>query len=582
VGRGSYFNAHNIQTIGFQPTSYPKETCASQFPQAPPCPSSLTTASHTLAKTVGILNNFNPENWTLLTAQSQEWYITKMQPVIKELRHTRRTTEWDTITTCPSPPNTLLIKSSNLATSNVEIALKVLAQTGLHPVQKDNCRFEHTQHPNKSVTLAATLQLDIPVTDLLRNLFVGNIAIKGSMGPIRLEIVPEQDSHQMCLTPKSHKDRKAMSHLVPIYSTLGATVEEILLLFQLQAEQALSDPSKIFKQSWWFVQQGIIQGDFDEYCQELKKTTTPAGEVELIALSLILERCIVVHRWQGSCYRPIESFGSQYKGHQSPILVTYTATGEGHYDGLVPMDPIPGASRPQRSHRKVQRVGQVDEERMMLVNILQTLPEGEQTKESLPADLMGTIRNRVAELRRVMESNSSAHLNTVKLLEERMRCIRESMPLSDIRDELVRALQTRTECGQLATLRPRTFCADDCDGHPPLPCCNQRHPVLRRMGRTKCGPTEGGITLEDSSQHCDGGPWIVGGDEEVGKHLVTTRSIQSGEIITGFVSVTIVSTKSVEGCELEALQKHAWQSDSGRHFQYTYRAKYTENEGVWC
>ena len=74
---------------------------------------------------------------------------------------------------------------------------------------------------------------------------------------------------------------------------------------------------------------------------------------------------------------------------------------------------------------------------MVLVNILQTLPAGEQTKEALPADLMGTIRNRVAELRRVMESNSSAHLNTVKLLEERMRCIRESMSLSDIRDELV-------------------------------------------------------------------------------------------------------------------------------------------------
>jgi hypothetical protein len=31
VGRGSYFNAHNFQTIGFQPTSYPKETCASQL-----------------------------------------------------------------------------------------------------------------------------------------------------------------------------------------------------------------------------------------------------------------------------------------------------------------------------------------------------------------------------------------------------------------------------------------------------------------------------------------------------------------------------------------------------------------------
>ncbi len=95
------------------------------------------------------------------------------------------------------------------------------------------------------------------------------------------------------------------------------------------------------------------------------------------------------------------------------------------------------------------------------------------------------------------------------------------------------------------------------------------------------GHTEGGITLEDSSQYCDGGPWIVGGDEEVGKHLVATSSIQPGEMITGFDSVVILSTKFVEGCELTELQKHAWQSDSGRHFQYTYRAKYTDNEGVW-
>ena len=241
----------------------------------------------------------------------------------------------------------------------------------------------------------------------------------------------------------------------------------------------------------WFVQQGIIQGDFDDYCQELKKKTTPAGEVEVIVLSFILERCIIVHGWQGSCYRPIESFGSQYKGNQSPILVTYTATGEGHYDGLVPMEPIPGASRPQRCRRKAQRFGQVDEERMMLANTLQTLPAGEQTQGALPADLMGTVRNRVAELRRVMESHSSAHLNTVKLLEERMRCTREPMPLSNIHDELVRALQPMTECGQLATVRPRTFCADDCRGYAPLPCCNQRHPVLRRMGRTNSGATWG-------------------------------------------------------------------------------------------
>ena len=112
----------------------------------------------------------------------------------------------------------------------------------------------------------------------------------------------------------------------------------------------------------WFVQQGLIRGDFDAYCQELKKVTTPAGEVELIALSHILERCIIVHRWQGSRYRPFETFGSEYLGNQSPISVNYNSSGEGHYDGLVPMEPIPGASRPQRSRRRVQRLGQVDEE----------------------------------------------------------------------------------------------------------------------------------------------------------------------------------------------------------------------------
>ena len=81
----------------------------------------------------------------------------------------------------------------------------------------------------------------MPITDALRSLFVGDTAIQGSLGPIRLEIVPEEESHQMRLTPKNHRDRKAMSHLVPIYTTLGASEEEILLLFQLQAEQALSD-----------------------------------------------------------------------------------------------------------------------------------------------------------------------------------------------------------------------------------------------------------------------------------------------------------------------------------------------------
>ncbi len=80
-----------------------------------------------------------------------------------------------------------------------------------------------------------------------------------------------------------------------------------------------------------------------------------------------------------------------------------------------------------------------------------------------------------------------------------------------------------TECGLLATVRPRTFCADDDTENAPLPCCNQRHPVLRQVGRTKCGDTKGGITLEDSPQNCDGGPWMVGVAEVVGRHLVATR-----------------------------------------------------------
>ena len=261
--------------------------------------------------------------------------------------------------------------------------------------------------------------------------------------------------------------------------------------------------------------------------------------------------------------------------------MTYNASGEGHYDGLVPMEPIPGARRPQRFRRRVQRLGQVDEERTMLANILQELPAGEQIQGELLKDLMGTIRSRVAELRRVMEGSSSAHLASVKSLEERMRGTGVVMPLENIRDELSRALQTMTECGQLAMVQPRTFCASSCRGYAPLACCNQMHPVLRQMGGRKCVATEDGATLRDLPQNCDGGPWAVEGDEDVGRYLVVTRDIQQGEIITGFGSTAITSTTSEEGHELETLQKHAWQSDSGKQFQYTYRARYSENEGVW-
>jgi hypothetical protein len=89
--------------------SLPRETFLHRIqtsPQAPPRPSPLSNAFRTLAKAAGDLNNFDPEDWALLTVQSQEWFNTKMKPAIKELKRSRRTTEWDTTTTCPNPQNT--------------------------------------------------------------------------------------------------------------------------------------------------------------------------------------------------------------------------------------------------------------------------------------------------------------------------------------------------------------------------------------------------------------------------------------------------------------------------------------------
>jgi hypothetical protein len=210
-------------------------------PQAPSRPSPVSIASRTLAQAAGDLNNFEPEDWALLTVQNQEWFNTKMKPAIKELKRSRRTTEWDSTTQGPNPQHSLYIRASNLAVPHEEAALKLLAQAGLHPAYNHNQRFERTQHPNKPITLTASMQLHLPTADALRSLFVGDTDIQGSLGPVRLEIVPEQESHQMRLTPKSHRDRKAMSHLVPIYTALGTSEEDILLLVQLQTEQALSD-----------------------------------------------------------------------------------------------------------------------------------------------------------------------------------------------------------------------------------------------------------------------------------------------------------------------------------------------------
>ncbi len=166
-----------------------------------------------------------------------------MKPVIKEFKRGRRTTEWDTTTAYPNLRDTLYIRASNLAVPHEEAALKLLEQAGLHPAHEHNRRFERTQHPTKTTTLTVYIQLHIPVTDALQSLFVGDTDIQGSLGPIRLEIVPEQEAHQMRLTPKSHRDRKCYvppsSHLHHLRRIRGRHTPR--LLFQLQTEQSLNN-----------------------------------------------------------------------------------------------------------------------------------------------------------------------------------------------------------------------------------------------------------------------------------------------------------------------------------------------------
>jgi hypothetical protein len=79
-------------------------------PQAPSRPSPVSIASRTLAKAAGDFNNFEPEDWALLTAQNQKWFNTKMKPVIKEFKRSGKTTEWDS-NTKPKPPELSTHKS---------------------------------------------------------------------------------------------------------------------------------------------------------------------------------------------------------------------------------------------------------------------------------------------------------------------------------------------------------------------------------------------------------------------------------------------------------------------------------------
>ena len=106
----------------------------------------------------------------------------------------------------PPLKNTLLIKFTSLKSSSEDDTLKLLIRAGLHPPRGGRRTYEEQRHPHKLTILTATLQLDLPVSDLLHRLFIGITTIEGGRAPLQLQIIPEQDLYQMCLTPKNHND----------------------------------------------------------------------------------------------------------------------------------------------------------------------------------------------------------------------------------------------------------------------------------------------------------------------------------------------------------------------------------------
>ncbi|EME28402.1 hypothetical protein Gasu_40970 isoform 1 [Galdieria sulphuraria] len=89
----------------------------------------------------------------------------------------------------------------------------------------------------------------------------------------------------------------------------------------------------------------VVEGNFDEYVQNIAKTYTYAGEPELLLLASILHMPIAVYVYDSQAssmdtgpFRQIQLYGRQFRGE--PLHLLYS---DGmHYDLLVPGDKKPG------------------------------------------------------------------------------------------------------------------------------------------------------------------------------------------------------------------------------------------------
>ncbi|KAF7824511.1 FT-interacting protein 1-like [Senna tora] len=84
------------------------------------------------------------------------------------------------------------------------------------------------------------------------------------------------------------------------------------------------------EESQWF-----IEGDFDTYVSEIRKSNVWGGEPELLMASHVLQMPIVVYMKDGyynEGFKRIAEYGQELYGNENPIMVVYN--GSTHYDAL--------------------------------------------------------------------------------------------------------------------------------------------------------------------------------------------------------------------------------------------------------
>ena len=100
------------------------------------------------------------------------------------------------------------------------------------------------------------------------------------------------------------------------------------------ALRALAHKTISVDRKTWFESKGVIEGNFKEYCRQMKEPHFFGGEAELVALSGSLQRAITVFMpdMQGG-FRSIAEYGTEHSGNGKLIRVLYN--GKNHYDCLI-------------------------------------------------------------------------------------------------------------------------------------------------------------------------------------------------------------------------------------------------------